>query len=304
MLEPNEYFEPLAPSEKRDDYIPIASKSFARDVWERFCTNKRALAGLILLAVIVAVALIGPLVSPYPYDGMDVSVANQGSSAAHWLGTDQMGRDELTRVLYGARISLMIGFVSTAINLVLGVLYGGISGYIGGKLDMVMMRIVDVIFSIPAMIYIILIMLIFGSNVYSVMIGICVNGWVNTARLVRGQIIALKEREFAIAAFTLGASRRKILFKHLMINTLGPIIVSATLMVPQAIFNEAFLSFIGIGISAPQASLGTLAQDAKMLLSRYPMQMVYPVTVICLVIFALNFIGEGLEEALNPKGAR
>ncbi len=302
MLNPSEYFELLDPSEKNDEYIAIESKSFARDVWERFCSNKRALAGLILLGIIVLIALIGPLVSPYPYDGMNVSISNQGPSASHWLGTDQMGRDELTRVLYGTRISLMIGFVATAVNMVIGIIYGGIAGYIGGKTDMIMMRIMDVIYSIPAMIYIILIMLILGSNVYSVMIGICVNGWVNMARIVRGQIVALKEREFAVAAFVLGASRTKTLFKHLMINTLGPIIVTATLMVPQAIFNEAFLSFIGIGISAPQASLGTLAQDAKMLLTKYPMQMVYPVTVICLVIFALNFIGEGLEEALNPKG--
>lgn len=302
MLNPNEYFDPLDPSEKNEEYIAIESKSFGRDVWERFCSNKRALVGLILLSVILAAALIGPLVSPYPYDGMDTSVSNNGSSWLHWMGTDQMGRDLLTRVLYGARISLMIGFVATAVNVVIGIVYGGISGYVGGRLDMILMRIMDIIYSVPAMIYMILIMLILGSNVYSVMIGICVNGWVNMARIVRGQVIALKEREFAVAAFVLGASRRRILFRHLMINTLGPIIVTATLMVPQAIFNEAFLSFIGIGISAPQASLGTLAQDAKMLLARYPMQMVYPVVVICIVIFALNFIGEGLEEALNPKG--
>ena len=302
MLNPSEYFEPLDQAEKNDEYIPVASKSFIRDVWERFCSNKRALIGLILLGIIVVIAIAGPMISPYPYDGMDTSVSSQGSSWLHWMGTDQMGRDELTRVLYGARISLMIGFVATAVNVIIGIIYGGIAGYVGGRVDMVMMRIMDIIYSIPAMIYIILIMLILGSNVYSVMIGICVNGWVNMARIVRGQIVALKEREFAVAAFVIGASRRRILFKHLMINTLGPIIVTATLMVPQAIFNEAFLSFIGIGISAPQASLGTLAQDAKMLLAKYPMHMVYPVTVICLVIFALNFIGEGLEEALNPKG--
>ncbi|MGN0159462.1 MAG: ABC transporter permease [Brotaphodocola sp.] len=302
MLNPSEYFEPLDSSEKNDEYIAIESKSFSQDVWERFCSNKRALAGLILLGLIVVIAFVGPLISPYPYDGMDTSISNQGMSAAHWFGTDQMGRDELTRVLYGTRISLMIGFVATAVNVLIGIVYGGIAGYVGGRLDMIMMRIMDVIYSIPAMIYIILIMLILGSNVYSVMIGICVNGWINMARIVRGQVVTLKEREFAIAAFVLGTSQTKILFKHLMINTLGPIIVTATLMVPQAIFNEAFLSFIGIGISAPQASLGTLAQDAKMLLSKYPMQMVYPVAVICFVIFALNFIGEGLEEALNPKG--
>ena len=302
MLNPNEYFEPLDPSEKNDEYIAIESKSFGKDVWERFCRNKRALVGLILLGIIVVIAIVGPIISPYPYDGMDTSVSNQGASWLHWMGPDQLGRDELTRVLYGARISLMIGFVATAINVVIGIIYGGIAGYIGGRVDMVMMRIMDIIYSIPAMIYIILIMLILGSNVYSVMIGICVNGWVNMARMVRGQVVALKEREFAVAAFVIGASRKRILFKHLMINTLGPMIVTATRMVPQAIFNEAFLSFIGIGISAPQASLGTLAQDAKMLLAKYPMQMVYPVAVICLVIFALNFIGEGLEEALNPKG--
>ena len=136
------------------------------------------------------------------------------------------------------------------------------------------------------------------------MIGICVNGWVNMARIVRSEVITLKEREFAVAAFVMGASKKRILFRHLVVNAMGPIIVTATLMVPQAIFNEAFLSFIGIGISAPAASLGTLAQDAKMLLAKYPMQMVYPVAVICVVIFALNFIGDGLEEALNPKGRR
>lgn len=302
MLKPEEYFDPLPQDEKNEDYIAMESKSFGRDVWERFSKNKRALAGLILLVLIAAAAVFGSVLSPYPYDGMDTSAANQGVSFAHWFGTDQMGRDELTRVLYGARISLMIGFVSTAVNVLIGIIYGGIAGYIGGRTDMVMMRIVDVIHSVPAMIYMILIMLILGSNVYSVMIGICVNGWVNMARIVRSEVITLKEREFAVAAFVLGASRKRILFRHLVVNAMGPIIVTATLMVPQAIFNEAFLSFIGIGISAPAASLGTLAQDAKMRLAKYPMQMVYPVAVICVVIFALNFIGDGLEDALNPKG--
>lgn len=302
MLKPEEYFLPLDPQDRAEDTITYESKSFWRDTWERFCSNKRALVGLVLMVLILLVAIIGPVVSPYPYDGMDALSSNAGPSAAHWFGADQMGRDLLTRVLYGARISLMIGFVATFVNVMIGILYGGIAGYLGGRIDNVMMRIVDVIHSVPAMVYMILIMLIFGSNVYSVMLGICVNGWVNMARIVRSEIITLKEREFAVAAFVIGASRRRILFRHLVINAMGPIIVTATLMVPQAIFNEAFLSFIGIGISAPQASLGTLAQDAKMLIGRYPMQMVYPVAVICIVIFSLNFIGEGLEEALNPKG--
>ena len=302
MIKAEEFFEPLDESEKNDEYIAMESKSFAKDVWERFCMNKRAVVGLVLLVVITVVAFVGPVISPYPYDGMDTSIANQGSSFAHWFGTDKMGRDEFTRVLYGARISLMIGFVSTLVNMVIGSIYGGFAGSIGGFVDNLMVRIMDIIQSVPAMIYMILIMLLLGSNVYSVMIGICVNGWINMARIVRSEVKTLKEREFATAAFVIGGSRTRILFKHLMINAMGPIIVTATLMVPQAIFNEAFLSFIGIGISAPQASLGTLAQDAKMMIAKYPMLMVYPVLTICIVIFALNFVGEGLEEALNPKG--
>lgn len=304
MLRPEEYFDPL-PQEDRDaQFIAIQSKSFARNVWESFSRNRLALVGLILLALLVCAAVFGPMLSPYPYDGMDAMSRNQPSSAAHWFGTDQMGRDILTRVLYGARVSLLVGFASTALNLLIGVLYGSIAGYVGGRVDMVMMRIVDVIYAVPAMIYMILLMLIFGSNIYSVMLGICVNGWINMARIVRSQVMSLKEQEFSVAAFVIGASRKRILFRHLLLNSLGPIIVTVTLMIPQAIFTEAFLSFIGIGISAPMASLGTLAQDAKMLMNVYPMQMVWPVLVICIVIFSLNFIGEGLETALNPRGKR
>ena len=304
MLRPEEYFDPLPQEDRDGQFVAIQSKSFARNVWESFSRNRLALVGLILLAVLVCAAVFGPMLSPYPYDGMDAMSRNQSSSAAHWFGTDQMGRDVFTRVLYGARVSLLVGFASTALNLVIGVLYGSIAGYVGGRVDMVLMRIVDVIYAVPAMIYMILLMLIFGSNIYSVMLGICVNGWINMARIVRSQVMSLKEQEFSVAAFVIGASRKRILFRHLLLNSLGPIIVTVTLMIPQAIFTEAFLSFIGIGISAPMASLGTLAQDANMLMNVYPMQMVWPVLVICIVIFSLNFIGEGLETALNPRGKR
>ena len=304
MLRPEEYFEPLPQEDRDGQFVAIQSKSFARNVWESFSRNRLALVGLILLALLVCAAIFGPMLSPYPYDGMDAMSRNQSSTAAHWFGTDQMGRDIFTRVLYGTRVSLLVGFASTALNLVIGVLYGSVAGYVGGRVDMVMMRIVDVIYAVPAMIYMILLMLIFGSNIYSVMLGICVNGWINMARIVRSQVMSLKEQEFSVAAFVIGASRKRILFRHLLLNSLGPIIVTVTLMIPQAIFTEAFLSFIGIGISAPMASLGTLAQDAKMLMNVYPMQMVWPVLVICIVIFSLNFIGEGLETALNPRGKR
>ena len=187
MLKPEEFFLPLSEADREPASFTVNTKSFAQDAWERFVRNRLALTGLIVLMIISLVALIGPFVSPYPYDGMNAAIRNQGS----------FGRDIFTRVLYGTRISLLIGFTSTAINLVIGILYGGIAGYFGGRTDMIMMRIVDIIYAVPAMIYMILLMLIFGSNVYSVILGICVNGWVNMARVVRAQILSLKEREFA-----------------------------------------------------------------------------------------------------------
>lgn len=304
MLSKSEYFEPIDASEKNDEFIAIESKSFFRDVCERFVKNKRAMAALIVFLIIALMAIFGPVISPYSYDGMDTSIMNQKPSAAHWFGTDRFGRDLFTRVLYGARISLMVGIVTAAINTLIGIIYGGIAGYVGGRVDMWMMRLTDILYSIPELLYIILIMLIFGSNVQSIIIGICVSGWVSMARMVRSQIITLKEQEFALAAFVLGASSSRILFKHLIVNSLGTIIVTVTLMIPQAIFMEAFLSFVGVGISAPMASLGTLAQDARTYLEIFPYQMLFPVAAICVTIFSLNFIGEGLNSALNPKGKR
>jgi oligopeptide transport system permease protein len=297
-------FEPLEASKKNDEFIAMESKSFARDVWQRFAKNKRAVFGFVVLAVILLAAIFGVIFSPYTYDGQDVAVRNQLPNAAHWFGTDKFGRDIFTRCMYGTRISLIIGFVSTAISTAIGAVYGGISGYLGGKVDLLLMRVCDVLYAVPSLLYVILIMLIFGSNVYSILIGICISGWVGVSRIVRAQVMSLKEREYALAAFVLGSSRRKIFFKHLLSNSMGPILVTVTLMIPQAIFMEAFLSFIGIGISAPMASLGTLAQDAKSYIQVYPSQILFPIAVICLIIFALSFMSKGLEEALDPKNRR
>lgn len=203
------------------------------------------------------------MLSPFTYDGQDLANRNALPNMVHLMGTDKLGRDIMVRVMYGARISLTIGFVAAFLNLIIGVIYGGISGFVGGKVDMIMMRIVDCIYAIPSMLYVILIMMIFGSNMFSVLLGISISSWVGMARQVRSQIQTLKQQEFSMAAFVIGASKKRILFKHLIINCMGPIIVSATLMVPNAIFTESFLSFIGIGISAPQASWGTLASEAR-----------------------------------------
>lgn len=303
MLQKSEFFNPIDKSEQDSEFIAMEPRSFWHDVWDRFRSNRRALIGLIVLLFIVLLAVLGPLFSPYPYDGMGTEV-NCGPSAAHWFGTDALARDLFTRVLYGIRISLFVGFVSTLINCAIGVLYGGVAGYVGGRVDAVMMRFVDVLYAVPSLLYIILLMMMFGSNVGSIMVGMCISGWVGIARLMRTQVISLKGREYVLAAYTEGAGPARILFKHMFSNAMSPILVQATLAIPQAIFQEAFLSFIGMGISAPQASLGTLAQDARMYMAIYPHQMVCPIAMICIIIFALNFISEGLSEALDPTNSR
>ena len=298
---PDQLFEKLPETEKNSEFIAQQSKTYVQDAWSRYKKNKVAMVSLIFMIVIILLAIFGPIVSPFAYDKQDLANRNALPAWPHIFGTDNFGRDIFSRVMYGARISLTVGFVAAAINLVIGIIYGGISGYLGGKVDIVMMRLVDILYSIPSMLYVILIMLIFGSNLYSVIIGICVASWVGMARIVRSQVLSLKEQEFALAAFVIGASKARILAKHLVLNSINAIIVTMTFMIPSAIFTEAYLSFLGIGISAPKASWGTMAQEAKILIDSYPVQVIWPIGAICLTMFALNFIGDSLSDALDPK---
>ena len=298
---PDEEFELLDDSEKDSGFPTVEGKTYLRDAWSRFKKNKLALISLVFLAVMILLAVFVPVLSPYTYDEMDAAQVNALPSASHLLGTDKFGRDIFVRLMSGARISLSVGFAAAVMNLIIGIVYGGICGYVGGKTDMILMRIVDIIYSVPTLLYVILIMLIFGSNVLSVLIAIGISSWVGMARLVRGQIMSLKEQEYAQAAYVIGASRARIVFKHLIVNCLGPIIVEATLMVPTAIFAEAFLAFVGIGISIPQASWGTMANEARSLLQTQPLQMLWPVLAICLTILSLNLVGDGLSDAFNHK---
>lgn len=299
-----DWFAPIDPAKKNSEFIAVESKSFWRAAWGRFCKNPMAVLGLVVIIIMALVSVFGPIFSPYAYDAQDTAKRYAGFSLEHLLGTDKFGRDIFTRLCYGGRISLSIGFGAAVINTVLGVVIGGLCGYIGGKFDTVVMRIVDIIYAMPSMIYVILIMMVFGSNVRSILIGICIPGWIGMARQVRSQLIALKEQEFAMAALVIGAGDARILFRHLVINAVGPIIVQVTFLVPNAIFTEAFLSFIGIGISAPMASWGSMAQDARQVFSMYPVQLLLPTLCICITIFALNFLGEGIGDAFNPKKSR
>ena len=270
-------------------------------VWQRLKRDKLAVFGMIVLAVMLIAAVFGPMFSPYSYEDTDFSAMLQEPSAEHWFGTDNLGRDVFVRVLYGARISLSIGFAAAAINMVIGVLYGGIAGYFGGKVDMVMMRIVDILSGIPSLLYLILLMMFLGASVKSILIAMCITYWITTARMVRGSILSLREQDYALAAKVCGESDWSILIHHLIPNSIGSIIVTVTFLIPSAIFEEAFLSFLGIGISVPMASWGTMCNDAIQYLFNKPYLMIFPATAISLTIFSLNFIGDGLRDALDPR---
>ncbi len=297
----DDLFQPLPEEDKNSEFIAVAIKTFARDAWDRFRKNKLAVVGLIFLIVMILLAIFVPMFAPYKFDTQDMANRNALPSMQHLFGTDKLGRDIFVRVMYGARISLAIGFSTAAINLVIGILYGGIAGYVGGRVDMVMMRIIDIIYAVPSLIYVVLILLVFGDSIGSMMLAICLTSWIGMARQVRAQVMSLKEMEFSLAAKVIGASDSRILLKHLIINALGPIIVSLTMMVPGAIFTEAFLSFVGIGLNPAIPSWGKLANDCRALIFTQPIQIVWPVGAICLTILALNFVGDGIGEAFQAR---
>lgn len=294
-------FEPLDDAEKQTDVISRPSLTYWQNAWQKLRRDPLAMAGIVVIILMILLAIFGPLIQPYTYDGQDYSAINQTPNAQHWFGTDKFGRDLFVRVAYGARISLTVGFAAAAINMVIGVLYGGISGYVGGSVDMVMMRIVDIISAIPSLLIIILVMVFLGANMKSILIALCLTYWIGTARQVRGQILSIKNQDFALAAKVIGESDFQILLRHLVPNSMGPIIVTVTFLIPQAIFYEAFLSFIGIGISVPVASWGTLANDSLANMNLYPHLMLFPAVAISITMFALDFIGDGLRDALDPR---
>ncbi len=298
---PDDLLEPLAESDRETESIERESISYLQMCWRRLKKDKLAMFGLVVIGIMTFLAIFAPILSQYTYDQTDFAHMLEWPSRAHWFGTDKLGRDIFVRTMYGARISLTIGFTAAFINMIIGVLYGGIAGYLGGKTDMIMMRIVDILCGIPSLIYLILIMMYLGNTMKSILIAMCLTYWITTARMVRGQILTLREQDFALAGKVCGLSKWQILIHHLIPNSIGTIIVTVTFLIPSAIFQEAFLSFLGIGIAVPKASWGTLANDAIEYLFSYPYQMFFPAVAISITIFALNFIGDGLRDALDPR---
>ena len=277
------------------------NSSLWSDAYRRLIQNKAAMIGGIVLIVLILCAIFAPLIAPYSYSYQDLNLGASKPSWDHLLGTDVMGRDLLSRILYGARISLMVGFVATSVALVIGVSWGIVAGYFGGRIDSVMMRIVDVLYGLPFIIFIILLMVIFGRNLWLLFGAIGAVEWLTMARIVRGQVIGLKNQEFVLAAQAMGVSNFMMFRKHLFPNILGPIAVYATLTIPQVMLLESFLSFLGLGIQPPMSSWGTLIKDGVESMEEYSWLLIYPGLTFTITLFALNFFGDGLRDALDPK---
>ena len=289
--------------------------SLWQDAWRRLLANRLALVGLVYLVILAGAAIFAPWLTLYTYEEMDLLsgavppcfsqwLALESCSHSHWLGTDDLGRDMFTRILFGARVSLMVGFLATTVSVVIGVVYGAVSGYVGGRVDDAMMRFVEILYALPFTILVIIIMVVFGRSIYNLFIALGAIQWLVMARIVRGQVVSLNKMEFVDAARATGVRPRAIIFRHIIPNTLSPVIVFATLTVPAVILEEAFLSFLGLGIQPPMSSWGTLISEGVQAMETYDWMIIYPCLTLMISLLALNFVGDGLRDALDPKASR
>lgn len=296
-----EDFRKIGMDEKQAEVIQRESLSAWRDAWQRLRTNKMAIAALIVLGLITLFAIIGPWISNYNYYSNDLLNTNQKPSLEHWFGTDDLGRDMFVRTWYGARISLIVGFAAAMIDLCIGVIYGGIMGYFGGRVDNIMNKFSEILYAIPYLLVTILLLVVMEPSLPTIILALTITGWINMSWIVRGEIMQLKGREVVLASRSMGAGWGRLLFRHLLPNAMGPIIVTVTLSVPNAIFAEAFLSFLGLGVQAPVASLGSMINDALTGWLYYPWRMLFPAILISLIMLSFNIFGDGLRDALDPK---
>ena len=279
------------------------NSSLFKDAFLRLTTNKLSLFSLIYIISLVVIALVTPFIAPYDYAYQDLAIGASPPSADHLLGTDTLGRDLLTRMMYGSRISLMVGFLATSVALVIGVIWGTIAGLAGGKVDAIMMRIVDTLYGIPFIILIILLMVIFGRNLILLFLAIGAVEWLTMARIVRSQVLNLSKQEFILSAEAMGVNKSSIVFRHLIPNAMGPVIVYATLTIPQIMLLESFLSFLGLGVQPPLSSWGLLIRDGAVSMEEYWWLLIFPSLAFSLTLFSLNFIGDGLRDAIDPRTA-
>jgi oligopeptide transport system permease protein len=284
--------------------MPVSGRSLWQDARRRLFHNKAAVVSMVILSVIVILAVLAPSLSPWPFDDPDWEYDFPGPpnvELKHWFGTDGNGRDLFVRTLYGARISLLVGIIATSVSLLIGVTYGAAAGFIGGQVDNVMMRIVDILYSLPFMFFVILLMVFFGRNIFLIFVALGAVEWLTMARIVRGQTLSVKKKEFIEAAHAIGVSNWKIIFRHIIPNVLGPVIVYMTLTIPQVILTESFLSFLGLGVQEPLTSWGVLISEGAKQMESAPWLLVFPAFFLAITLFCFNFIGDGLRDALDPK---
>lgn len=293
---------------QRSENVPApqtdVSTSLWQDAFRRLSKNKMALVGISFLVIEAILCLLTPWIAPYGFEQQNLEIALARPSVTHWFGTDSLGRDLLTRILYGGRVSLMVGLLASLVSVLVGVFYGAVAGYVGGRLDNLMMRVVDVLYALPFVFLVIILMVYFGRDIILLFVALGLTQWLTMARIVRGQVLSLKQKEFVEAAYSIGVKKRTIIVRHLIPNTLGPVIVYLTLTIPSVILEEAFLSFLGLGVQAPMASWGTLISSGVEVMEIAPWILVAPAMMLSLTLFSLNFLGDGLRDALDPKGAK
>ncbi|MES2272762.1 MAG: ABC transporter permease [Chlamydiota bacterium] len=281
--------------------VTFSDSGFFEDAWARLRSNRAAVFSLITLFFLFTMALIGPLVSPYSYSEIHLELKNTPPCKQFWFGSDELGRDLFTRIWWGARISLFIGVTAATIDVIIGVFWGSLAAFLGGKREELMMRICDVLYAIPYLLVVILLTVIRGSGIITILIAMTFTGWINMARIVRAQVLSIKQNDYITAAKAIGASPLRILFSHLIPNSLGPIIAAMTLTIPTAIFTEAFLSFLGLGIQAPAASWGVMLNDGLSAMRYYPWRLFFPAAMITLTMLSFNLLGNALRDALDPR---
>lgn len=276
-------------------------KSLWADARKRLFKNKAAVVSLSFILIIVSIAIFANFIAPFSYEAQNVSNRLAPPNWQNWMGTDILGRDLLSRILYGARMSLAVGIITAFCSLIIGTVYGSISGYLGGHMDNIMMRIVDILYTFPSLLLIILIMLLFGKGIIGIFVALTIVGWVSVSRLVRGQILQVKEMAFVEAARSIGTGHAAIVLRHILPNIIGPIIVTLTFEIPAAILSESFLSFIGLGLKPPFSSWGTLANDGFQAFKSFPNLIIFPGLAIFFTVLSFNLLGDGLRDALDPK---
>lgn len=263
--------------------------------------NRLTMFGLFVLVFMTIAAVLTPWIAPYSYEVQDLNLGASPPSADHWFGTDVFGRDLLTRIMYGGRVSLTVGFLASVVSLLIGVLWGTVSGFSGGRVDTLMMRTVDILYALPFIIFVILLMVVFGRNLFLLFMAIGAVEWLTMARIVRGQVLSIRKQEYIEAAIVMGLSRWRIITRHVVPNVLGPIIVYTTLTIPSVMLLEAFLSFLGLGIQPPMCSWGLLISYGVETMEEYPWLLIFPGMMLSLTLFSLNFLGDGLRDALDPR---